>query len=155
MSDLVCPRLTPLEILSRNLRFPKAEDAKPMKTRYVFVALEFRHLNLEMLLRVMLKLGSYGRLSGSVFFVLWSECATFTSHILIQERSWLIIHPRESHAIFARSVRLNAHEESKGGRKNKTSDGRRHLDFCAHFSLGNLCLQRTRLLWPAPKRVKK
>ena len=80
MSDLVCPRLTPLEVSSRNLRFPKDEDAKPRKIRYVFVALEFRHSNLEMLLRVMQKLVSYGRLSGSVFFVLWSECATFTSH---------------------------------------------------------------------------
>ena len=64
MSDLVCPRLTPLEILSRNLRFPKAEDAKPRKIRYVFVALEFGHSKLEILLRVMQKLGSYGRLSG-------------------------------------------------------------------------------------------
>ena len=79
MSDLVCPRLTPLEISSRNLRFPKAEDAKPRKIRYVFVALEFRHSNLEMLLRVMQKLVSYGRLSGSVFFVLWSESATSAS----------------------------------------------------------------------------
>ena len=79
MSDLVCPRLTPLEVSSRNLRFSKDEDAKPRKIRYVFVALEFRHSNLEMLLRVMQKLVSYGRLSGSVFFVLWSESATSAS----------------------------------------------------------------------------
>ena len=75
MSDLICPRLKPLEVVSRNLRFPKDEDAKPRKIRYVFVALEFRYSKLEMLLRVMQKLVSYGRLSGSVFFVSWSECA--------------------------------------------------------------------------------
>ena len=75
MSDPKCPQLTPLELaLSEN------EYAKQRKIRYAFVALEFRHWNLEMLLRVMQKLVSYGRLSGSVFFVSWSECATFASH---------------------------------------------------------------------------
>ena len=54
------------------MRFSKDEDAKPRKMRYAFVALEFRP-NLEMLLRVMQKLVSYGRLSGTVFFVSWSE----------------------------------------------------------------------------------
>ena len=39
-----------------------------------------RHSNLEMLLRVMPKLVSYGRLGGSVFFVPWSEFPTFESH---------------------------------------------------------------------------
>ena len=79
MSDLICPRLTPLEVVSRNLRFPKDEDAKPRKIRYVFVALELRYSNLEMLLRVMQKIASYVRLSGSVFFVSWSECSHYTN----------------------------------------------------------------------------
>ena len=78
----------------------------------------------------------YGRLSSSVFFVSWSECATFTS--LIQECSRLTIQPQESHAILARSVRLNAHKESKG--KNKTKTRQATVEnifiktyFCAQF----------------------
>ena len=98
------------------MRVPKDEEAKPRKIRYVFVALEFRHSNLEMLSRVMKKLMSYGRLNGSVFLVLWSECATFASHYTNSRKRE--IQPRESHEILARSVRLNAHGESKG--KNKT-----------------------------------
>ena len=107
-----------MEVSSRNVRLPKDEDAKPRKIRYVFVALEFRHSNLEMLLRVMQKLVSYGRLSGSVFFVSWSKCTTFASHYTYSgERE---IQPQESHQILARSVWLNAHEKSKG--KNKTNE---------------------------------
>ena len=49
MLDSICPRLMPLEVLSRNLPCPKDENAKPRKLRHVFVALEFRHSNLEML----------------------------------------------------------------------------------------------------------
>ena len=46
-------RITVLEVSSRNLHFPKDENAKPRIIRYAFVALELRHSNLEMLLRVM------------------------------------------------------------------------------------------------------
>ena len=71
---------------------------------YVFVALEFRHSNLEMLLRVMQKLASYGRLSGSVFFVSWSDCALLTNYS-ISGCAWV------------------ATRSPKG--KKKTSDGRK------------------------------
>ena len=44
------------------------------------------------------------------------------------------IRPEESHEILAKSVRLNAHEESKGKtRQDKTSDGRKHLCYKCYF----------------------
>ena len=49
--------------LRAELHFPKDKDAKPRIIRYVFVALKFRHSNMEILLKVMQKLVSYGRLS--------------------------------------------------------------------------------------------
>ena len=107
------------------MRFPKDEDAKPRKIRYVFVALEFRHSNLEMLLREMQKLVSYGRLGGSVFFVSWSDCATFASHYT-NSGAILTNYSASRIARIARNVRLNAHDESKG-KKKKTCDGRKHL----------------------------
>ena len=58
-----------LEISGRDVHFPKDEDAKPRIIRYVNTALEFKHLNLEILLRAMQKFVSYGRLSGAVCFV--------------------------------------------------------------------------------------
>ena len=60
-------------------------------------------------------------------FVSWSEYTTFASHYtnsgaLLTNYST----PQESHAILARSVRLNNHKESKGKNKNKTSNSRKH-----------------------------
>ena len=74
----------------------------------------------------MQKFMSYGRLSGSVFFISWSECTVqpLRRIILIQERSWLIIQPQELYAILTRSVHLNAHKESTGKKQKKTKKTR-------------------------------
>ena len=63
--------------------------------------------------------------------VSWSECATFASHYT-NTGALLTNYSTSGIARIARSVRLNAHEESKEKKTRQTC-------FCAHFSLGNLC----------------
>ena len=99
----------------------------------VFVALEFRHSNLEMLLRVMQKLVSYGQLSGLVFFVLWSDCATFPSHYT--NSGVLLSNNYYSTSGIARNTHQKHVPECPLGvqTKNKTSDGRKHLCYSLYF----------------------
>ena len=74
MSDLNYTQITVLEVS----RFPKDENAKPRIIRYVFVALEFGHSNLEILLRVMQKYVRYGQIEWRDVlrrvFGVWNLC---------------------------------------------------------------------------------
>ena len=66
--------------------------------------------------QVLIKIDSRCRLSFLFFsfFFPWVSSWAFRCTLVAS-----IVHPRESQAILARSVRLNAHEESKGERKTK------------------------------------
>ena len=120
MSDLICPRL--MQALgSFEEKFALSKrwrcETKENKVCISSSALEFRHSNLEMLLRVMQKLVSYGRLSGSVFFVSWSECATFASHYT---NSWALLTNYSTSGIARNTHQKRAPECPRGvQRKNK------------------------------------
>ena len=108
-----------LEASSRNLRFPKDKDAKPRIIRYVFVALKFRHSNMEILLKVMQKLVSYGRLSVARYSSSRGQSVQLLLRILLIRES-------QKFSLGNRTKFSPEAPEFPKGKKRKTSDGRKH-----------------------------